>query len=362
MSLQPNHYGPEEAANMLLNTGIAKAYQRIDLMISRNFIGGALTSVGGMITLLVKGGCNGLLEKNPAIVNLLAGLVFPVGAVMSTLTGGELSTGNVLFLSVALFQRKIPLWRALYCFMVSFFANLAGSLFYLLIAHYGHILSYEPYRQGTILSAEEKVIDPSGATVFVRAIGANWLICIGTFTALLSRTAVAKVIAIWIPIFVFVAVGFENSVANMFLVPIAMINGAPVSVGLFIWKSLILSTLGNIVGGFFFVAGAYWYIYIFPQVAAEDDDNLSMGKAPGPLLPIAEGHSLQLDPVLTRMFTRQTTTRHSTALPNNSVESFNRRKYMQDKQSNSQGSASDDPSTDNDRTAVGSGTDDDKTE
>lgn len=247
--------------------------------------------------------------------------------------------------------------------MVSFFANLAGSLFYLLIAHYGHILSDDPYRQGTIVSAREKVIDPSGATVFVRAIGANWLICIGTFTALLSRTAVAKVIAIWIPIFVFVAVGFENSVANMFLVPIAMINGAPVSVGLFIWKSLILSTLGNIVGGFFFVAGAYWYIYLFPKISEEDDENLNMGKSPGPLLPIAEGHNLELDPVLTRIFTRQTATRHSTALSNHSVESFSRRNNAQDKHNGSRSNgATEHSTTEMENPATGSSTDDEKSE
>ncbi|KAK9461184.1 Formate/nitrite transporter-domain-containing protein [Lipomyces oligophaga] len=271
MSLQPNHVGPEAAAVALLTTGIGKAYQRLDMMIIRNFIGGALTSVGGMITLLVKGGCNGLLEKNPAIVQILGGLVFPVGVAMSTLTGGELSTGNVLFLLVPILQRKITLWRAAYCFMISFFANLAGSLFYLIIAHFSRILSDEPYKQGTIDSAYEKVLDPSAVTIFVRGIGCNWLICIGVYTALLSKTVVAKVISVWIPIFVFVTVGFENSVANMFLVPIAMINGAPVSVGLFIWKSLIMSTLGNMVGGGIFVAIAYWYLYVQPKAAEIDE-------------------------------------------------------------------------------------------
>ncbi|KAK9234781.1 Formate/nitrite transporter-domain-containing protein [Lipomyces kononenkoae] len=292
-----DHLDADDAAMLLLTTGISKAYQRLDYMIIRNFIGGALVSVGGLVTLLVKGGCDGLSETNPAVVQLLLGLVFPIGLVMSTLTGGELSTGNILFLSIALLQRKIPLWRSVNCFLVSFFANLAGSLFYLVIAHYGNILSAEPYKAGTIVFATDKVLMPSASTVFVRAIGCNWLICIGVYTAFLSRTVVSRVICIWIPIFTFVAVGFENSVANMFLVPIGMINGAPISVGLFIWKSLILSTVGNMVGGGFFVALVYWYLYVFPTDVAKDE--IDMGNES--VLPITE---TSVGPPITKMVSR----------------------------------------------------------
>ncbi|KAK9446605.1 Formate/nitrite transporter-domain-containing protein [Limtongia smithiae] len=285
-STASDHFDVDEAAFMLLRAGISKAYQPLEYMLVRNFLGGALTSVGGMITLIVKGGCDGLNETNPGIVMLLGGLVFPVGLAMSTLTGGELSTGNVLFLSIALLQRKIPFWRAIYVFFVSFFANLAGSLFYLIIAHFGHILSDEPYKKGTITFANDKVLEVTGITIFVRAIGCNWLICIGVFCAFMSRTVISRVVSIWIPIFVFVAVGFENSVANMFLVPIGMINGAPVSVGLFIWKSLILSTLGNIVGGGVFVALVYWFIFVYPKNDGVEDLDIREGR--GPILPVLE--------------------------------------------------------------------------
>ncbi|KAK9453246.1 Formate/nitrite transporter-domain-containing protein [Dipodascopsis uninucleata] len=285
MSATRDHISAEEAALLLLHAGITKVNQRLDHSILKNFVGGALVSVGGLVTLLVKGGCDGLNETNPAAVQLLLGLVFPVGLAMATLTGGELSTGNVLFFIIAVLQRRVPIWRACLSFIVSFFANLAGSLFYLLIAHYGHILSAEPYLAGTIIFADDKVNLPSGSTVFVRAIGCNWLICMGVFMAFLSRTVVSRVISIWIPIFTFVAVGFENSVANMFLVPIGMINGADISVGKFIWKSLILSTLGNIIGGGFFVGVIYWYLYVYPQEQARDVLSEKSGE---PILPICE--------------------------------------------------------------------------
>jgi formate/nitrite transporter FocA (FNT family) len=50
----------------------------------------------------------------------------------------------------------------------------------------------------------------------------------------------------------------------MFFIPIAIFVGAPdISVGYYIWKSMIPTTIGNIVGGGFFVATAYWYLVSF---------------------------------------------------------------------------------------------------
>ncbi|KAK9473011.1 Formate/nitrite transporter-domain-containing protein [Dipodascopsis tothii] len=268
----------DEVAFQLVTIGSLKASQRLDHMIIKNFLGGALVSVGGMLTLLVKGGCQGLAENNPGLVQLLLGLVFPIGLVMSTLTGGELSTGNVLFLTVALMQRKVAWWRAIKLFVVSWLGNLAGSLFYIIIVHFGDIITQEPYASGTIELVKEKVLSPSWVNVFVRAIGCNWLICLAVYMSFLSKTVVSKVLTVYIPIFTFVVVGFDNSVANMFLIPIGMINGADLSVGKFIWKSLVPSTLGNIIGGSVFVGMFYWYLYVLEIQTVKT----------GPILPVTE--------------------------------------------------------------------------
>jgi formate/nitrite transporter FocA (FNT family) len=46
----------------------------------------------------------------------------------------------------------------------------------------------------------------------------------------------------------------------MFFIPMGIWEGAPFRVGYHIWKSLIPTTLGNIVGGGVFVGGMYWYL------------------------------------------------------------------------------------------------------
>ena len=72
---------------------------------------------------------------------------------------------------------------------------------------------------------------------------------------------VDKIFAILFPIAAFVALGFEHSIANMFLIPLGMAAGAGLDLGGFI-ANLVPVTLGNIVGGSVFVALIYWICYL----------------------------------------------------------------------------------------------------
>ena len=61
----------------------------------------------------------------------------------------------------------------------------------------------------------------------------------------------------------------------MYFIPIAIWNSHPqITVSFYIWKSLIPTTLGNIVGGGLFVGAAYWYLYLTGTGAVEIDFNL----------------------------------------------------------------------------------------
>jgi hypothetical protein len=71
----------------------------------------------------------------------------------------------------------------------------------------------------------------------------------------------SKIIGIWLPIYAFVSLGFDHVVANMTFVPMAIWLEAPgISVGLYVWKGIIPTLLGNIVGGGLFV-GEFALIY-----------------------------------------------------------------------------------------------------
>lgn len=68
---------------------------------------------------------------------------------------------------------------------------------------------------------------------------------------------------IWWPIFAFVSLGFDHVVANMTFIPLAIWLDAPnITVGLYVWKGIIPTLLGNIIGGGLFVGTYYWYMYL----------------------------------------------------------------------------------------------------
>ena len=96
----------------------------------------------------------------------------------------------------------------------------------------------------------------------------------------MSSDVAGKILVIFFPIWLFVASGFEHSIANMYYIPAGILAKAD---PLFVEKALELGasqqaidalgwgsmfsanllpvTLGNILGGAFFVGLAYWLAY-----------------------------------------------------------------------------------------------------
>ena len=124
--------------------------------------------------------------------------------------------------------------------------------------------------------ATAKCLTPTWVQIFCRAIGANWLVCFAVYISISSREIASKILAIWFPTFTFVALGLDHVIANMYFIPVAIFYGHPdIGVGLYIWKSMIPTTLGNIVGGGLFVGGMYWYLYLTGE--GSDDITFSIG-------------------------------------------------------------------------------------
>lgn len=84
--------------------------------------------------------------------------------------------------------------------------------------------------------------------IFLRAIGANWLVCLAVFLSISAREISSKIIAIWFPTACFVGLALDHVVANMFFMPMGIWCGAPFSVGYYIWKSMIPTGMYDLTG------------------------------------------------------------------------------------------------------------------
>jgi len=204
------------------------------------------------------------------VAKLLSGAVFSVGLMLVVIAGAELFTGNnLIFLSVL--DRQVKVRGLLRNWGIVYFANLIGSLLLVLLIYWSGLWKTGGGAVGaTAVKIANGKVNLTFLEGFSRAILCNWLVCLAVWMAASARTVVGKIFAIFFPIMAFVASGFEHSIANMYFIPMglalkgqALIEAsANLTVGGMIVKNLIPVTLGNIVGGAFFVATLYWIVYV----------------------------------------------------------------------------------------------------
>ena len=75
------------------------------------------------------------------------------------------------------------------------------------------------------------------------------MVTVGVIMALVTRSTIAKIAAMWLPIMTFFTLGFEHSVVNMFIIPAGMFLKAPISFGDWWFWNQIPVTIGNVIGG-----------------------------------------------------------------------------------------------------------------
>ena len=210
------------------------------------------------------------------MAKLIGGAVFSVGLMLVVIAGAELFTGNnLIFLSVL--DRQVRVSRLLRNWTIVYFANFVGSLLLVLLMYWSGLWKTDGGLVGAkALAIANSKVNLSFLQGFARGILCNWLVCLAVWMAVSARTVVGKVWAIFFPIMAFVASGFEHSVANMFFIPMglalkgqtAIVTAAgladklsQLTIGGMV-MNLIPVTLGNIVGGSFFVATLYWIVYL----------------------------------------------------------------------------------------------------
>ncbi|KAJ5151338.1 uncharacterized protein N7482_010590 [Penicillium canariense] len=256
-------FSPQEVIEALANTGVQKGYMRLDKVFFSSVSAGCLLAFA-CGTALSTNASPWFQENAPGLIRTISALVFPYGLCMIILTGADLCTGSFMFTTVAALQRRLPWWKMLIHWAVTFLGNLAGSLFLVVIIFgYGEVFSTDPFKSAVITFATKKQVVPDFHMIFLRGIGCNWLVCLACFFGMQGRDLGSKIMGIWWPIFAFVSLGFDHVVANMTFVPLAIWLGTPhISVGLYIWKGIIPTLLGNIIGGGLFCGTYYWYMYL----------------------------------------------------------------------------------------------------
>lgn len=254
-------YTPREILKMAGKAAIVKDKYSTKKILVLSFMAGVYISFGGLLSVLIGGGVPGIAAENPGISKFLFGAAFPLGLMIVVLAGAELFTGNNAYFMPNVLSGK-QTWRApLRNWGLVYLGNFLGSIFVAyFLTHLTDVVADYPWQEMVHKIAINKTSNPFYKT-FLKGIGANWLVCLALWMGMSAKHTSGKMLALWFPVMAFVTMGFEHSIANMFFIPLAIFEGSSVTWVSFVIDNLIPATLGNIVGGAFFVGTLYWYAY-----------------------------------------------------------------------------------------------------
>jgi len=252
---------PPAVFKAIVGASKAKAAYPLMKTLVLSFSAGALIGIGALLCTHVGGSSPALAAANPGLCDFLKGAVgLPVGLALVVLTGAELFTGNVMVMLAGYLNKTVTAGQAVKNWLVSYMGNFVGSLFLAYLSFCACTMAAPPFSTAAVKIATGKATLPFGVA-FAKGILCNWLVCLAVWCAMASNTIMGKLGAIWFPISTFICLGFEHSVANMFIIPQGMLAGASITWSQFIFGNLVPVTLGNIVGAAIFVVGIHHIAY-----------------------------------------------------------------------------------------------------
>jgi formate/nitrite transporter len=258
-------FSPREIAERVESIGVTKARLPLLTLAMLGTLAGAFIGLGALYYVMV--------VSDPALGfaarRVLGGVVFSLGLVLVVIAGAELFTGNNL-LAMAWADRRISTAELLRNWSVVCATNFVGATGLALLV----FLSGHAEMNGGLVAQQYVKIASAKCTLsvsraFFNGVLCNVLVCLAVWVALAGRSVIDRIVAIVFPISAFVAAGFEHSIANMYLIALAMMlqaSGvdAPGAVALG-WTGLLHNLVpviaGNLVGGSVLVGLIYHVIY-----------------------------------------------------------------------------------------------------
>jgi len=261
----PVSLSPDQIVDRTALLGQKKTTKPFVAILLSGLLGGAYIAFAGAISQMVTCGTGPVTGAG----QFFAGAVFASGLVYVMIAGADLFTGNVMTGIVARLDHRITTLDYLINLFIVYLANFIGALIVVGIIYYGDVWTFSDLSLGKkIVAVAERKCDLSFTVAFVRAVGCNWLVCLGVWMVIATGDVAGRILACFFPVMTFVALGLEHCVANMYFVPLGLmlkgsvaIEAPTLSLQAFLINNAIPVTLGNIVGGGLFVGMIYFGIY-----------------------------------------------------------------------------------------------------
>jgi formate/nitrite transporter len=269
---------PPEMARRAEEVGVRKASMPTSAAFALGVLAGAFIGLGAMLACVVWTDPTGAMPWG--LGRLVGGLAFAVGLCLVVVGGAELFTGNALIV-MAWASGRVATSAVLRSWAIVYAGNAVGALGTAALVFSARHWSLA---DGAVGRTMLEVALAKCRLGFVQAVAlgvlCNALVCLAVWLTFSARTTVDRVAAVLLPVATFVAAGFEHSIANIYIVPVAILVrlGAPdafwtgigrtsmdyadVNAWTFAVHNLAPVTFGNVLGGTVLVGGVYWAVYL----------------------------------------------------------------------------------------------------
>jgi len=259
LSKVSNVLTPGEAFELLVQKGEYNAAASTFKTLFSAALGGCYVGMGAMVSLAVAGNSPDLAAADPGLYKFLFAALFPMNLLLAQQCGGSLYTGNTANMMAALCEGRVTAKDMGRTLGLSWVGNVVGCGFFALACKYAGVLE----GGAGILAAQTLATKTSYelGPLLVKAMFCNWLVCLAVLLSTQAKDMGGKYVSIWLPVSTFVSIGFEHSVANMFLLPAGLMSQNDITLQTALVHNLLPVTVGNAISGALFVGATMSYLY-----------------------------------------------------------------------------------------------------
>jgi formate/nitrite transporter len=278
-------YQPTEILKAGSTAGAYKTCLPAWNLLLRGAMSGAYIGMGAALMVTVTTGIE--LTWGLGFTRFVGGTVFPLGVILTILTGAELFTGDVMLVPMAVVRSRISWLVVIRIWILVWLGNLAGALFFAALMTYGPLTSVDSSGVVSVTSVGVATVSlasikcgyaGTGAILSLlgSSLAAGWLLNLGVLLALCADDVMGKIMGIWFPVMAMTATGLEHAVTNMYLIPagiftaphlsplqVAEVGPVIVQLGwIEMWTAnLFIASIGNLLGGMVFAGFLYYIAY-----------------------------------------------------------------------------------------------------
>lgn len=267
---------PAEMTRVAENAGLYKASKPIAQTFFSAITAGVFISIAFLFYITVTTGSNGLPY---GMYRLVGGICFSLGLMLVVFCGADLFTSTILT-CIPKATKRIGWGQMLLNWLNVYLGNLAGALFFVTLVWFSalHLTANGMWGLNVLNVADHKMHHTFIEAVCL-GILANLMVCLAVWMNYAGRSLTDRMLIMILPVAMFVASGFEHSIANMFMIPMGIViknfatpefwqltgveaeQFANLTIGHFVKDNLIPVTIGNIIGGLM-VGMTYWAMHL----------------------------------------------------------------------------------------------------